>query len=81
MAKPKTWIITVDGSRPLNAVVKDLMAAGLASPQVLAALGTVTGEGDARLAPKLRQVPGVASVEADVAIDLGPEPGSGNVTW
>ncbi|HMO66217.1 MAG TPA: hypothetical protein PKE47_13510 [Verrucomicrobiota bacterium] len=79
MAKIKTWIVTTDGSRPIRTVARELEAAGLGSPKVLAAVGSITGTASARVVAALRKVGGVADVSPDFGIQLGP--GDSDQTW
>lgn len=75
MAKASTWIVTGDGSQPAKALAQALQDAGATPKSTLDALGIVVVLGSASQARAWRRLPGVAAVEADAAIDIGP-PGS-----
>ncbi|MES2714625.1 MAG: hypothetical protein V4795_02595 [Pseudomonadota bacterium] len=72
MAKPSTWIVTGDGSLPAKALAQALQAAGATLQSTMAELGMVVVQGSAAQAKAWRRLPGVAAVEADAAVDLGP---------
>ena len=72
MPERRTWIVTTDGERPLDDVVRELASAGLAVEQVLDAIGLITGTADGSALAALRAVRGVADVSPDEAIDVGP---------
>lgn len=72
MSDDTTWIVTTSGERDLKDVAADLRAEGLKGTHVLAAIGSITGHGSERLAARLRAVKGVAAVEKDTPVDVGP---------
>jgi hypothetical protein len=72
MPKSKTWIVTTSGDRATGDVARDLKARGFTVDQVLDEIGTITGEADESVVPKLRAVDGVADVSPDSVIDIGP---------
>lgn len=75
----KAWIVTVSDTTPIDAVAKALAKAGLTKRQVLAEIGIVTGLADEADVAKLLRVSGVATVEPDTSIDIGPPDSS--ETW
>lgn len=79
MGQRKAFNITVEESRPIKLIEKDLELAGLEEMQVLEAIGVITGSADEDNLAKLQAVAGVRDVAADIYVDLGP-PGS-DVTW
>ncbi len=79
MGQRKSFNITVEETRPIELIQKDLELAGLEEMQVLEAIGVITGSADEDNLAKLRAIAGVRDVAGDVFIDLGP-PGS-DVTW
>lgn len=79
MAERKTWIVTLTGERPPDAVRRDLTAAGFAVGAVLDAIGVITGEADAKAVAKARKIKGISSIAEDTAVGIGP-PGS-DPTW
>jgi hypothetical protein len=72
MAKPKVWIITTGGGRPLRDVAKDLAAAGLVGAKILEAIGCITGSAEDKVVPRLRKVRGVTDVFPSSPVDVGP---------
>ncbi len=72
MASDTTWIVTVSSERPLKDVAADLRAEGLEDTHVLDAIGSITGHGAENLGKRLRSVKGVAAVEKETAVDIGP---------
>lgn len=72
MAKPSTWVVTGDGSRSVASLATALQGAGAAVSQRLDALGIVIVAGSKTQAAAWRKLPGVAAVEADAGVDIGP---------
>lgn len=72
MSSDTTWIVTTSGERSLKEVAADLRAEGLEDAHVLEAIGSITGHGAANLGARLRAVKGVAAVEKDAPVDIGP---------
>lgn len=70
--KAKNWAITTSGTRSIRAVAKDLAAAGLKGTKVLEAIGVITGAAPSSATSRMRKVAGVAAVEEEVPIDIGP---------
>lgn len=56
----------------MKEVAADLRAAGLKEAHVLEAIGSITGHGAENLGTRLRSVKGVAAVEKDSPVDIGP---------
>jgi hypothetical protein len=75
----RTWIVTPSPERPIGEVARDLARAGLRRPRVLKAAGSIIGSAGDDAVSRLRRVRGVAVVEPDTSIDIGP-PGS-PTTW
>jgi hypothetical protein len=65
-------VITVSGDREVHEVARDLKALGLEAPQVLEAIGVVTGSAPRSHIEKLRKVRGVQDVSLDHKVDIGP---------
>jgi hypothetical protein len=65
-------VVTLSGDRDVKDVVRDLRASGLEAPQVLDAIGVVTGSAASNSLAKLRKVPGVKDVSPGHKIDIGP---------
>jgi hypothetical protein len=65
-------VVTVAGDRPIHEVVRDLKASGLQAPQVLDAIGVVTGSAASNSIAKLKKVRGVQDVSLDHKVDIGP---------
>jgi hypothetical protein len=65
-------VVTVAGDRPIHEVVRDLKASGLQAPQVLDAIGIVTGSAASNSIAKLKKVRGVQDVSLDHKVDIGP---------
>ena len=75
MAKDASWVITGNGQRPLPALAKALTGAGAQVQTRLDALGILIVSGSAAQAEHWRRLPGVAAVEADAGVDIGPPGG------
>lgn len=75
MASTSTWVITTDGSHPLAHVSSAVAQAGGQVQSSLSEVGILVANGTAAQAARWRKLPGVAAVEADQPIDIGP-PGS-----
>ncbi|MGH7338995.1 MAG: hypothetical protein ACREKH_00750 [Candidatus Rokuibacteriota bacterium] len=60
-------------------MAKDLAKAGLGRHTVLKEIGSIVGSAGDDAVPRLKRVRGVAAVEAETPIDIGP-PGS-PTTW
>lgn len=78
-ATQNTWIVTTSPERPIGDVAKDLAKAGLTRHTVLEDIGSIIGSAGDHTIPRLRKIRGVAAVERDTPIDIGP-PGS-PTTW
>jgi hypothetical protein len=72
MSGQTTWIVTGSGERSLREIATDLRQHGLQVDSVLDAVGSITGRGAADLGARLRSVKGVAAVEKDTPVDIGP---------
>jgi hypothetical protein len=68
----RSLVVTLSGHRNIQDVVRDLKASGLEAPEVLDAIGVVTGSAASNSVAKLRKVPGVKDVSQDHKIDIGP---------
>lgn len=79
MADKKRWIVTLSRSRPLSEVQRDLEAAGFKVGDVLEEIGIVTGSCADKEAGRLKTIDGVAAVEPETKVDIGP-PGQTD-TW
>lgn len=79
MVSGKRWIVTTSGDQSLNDIQKSLSKSGFAIDQVLGEIGCITGSATDDVAKKLRGMPGVADVSADLPIDIGPP--DAPVTW
>ena len=79
MAEQKQWVVTLSNERPAGDIRKALEAAGFEVDQVMDEIGVVTGRSDEAAAKKLRDLPGVADVAGDHAIDIGPP--DSDPTW
>lgn len=64
--------IAADQQDRFQEIVQTLEAAGLDVTQALESIGIVSGEIDASKIPNLRQIDGVAAVEAERTYDIGP---------
>ncbi|MBX9700490.1 MAG: hypothetical protein K2X74_13710 [Acetobacteraceae bacterium] len=79
MGEVATWIVTLDGARPVAEVARALAAAGFTVEQVLDAIGSITGTADEATAARVQSLPGVSDVARDQPVDIGP-PGA-RETW
>lgn len=79
MAKSTNWIVVTDQERPIEAIAKELAAAGFSIRDVLEEVGSITGSAESKLVQRLRKVKGVAEISPDTQIDLGPP--DADVTW
>ncbi|WP_165963524.1 hypothetical protein [Hymenobacter radiodurans] len=79
MAAKKRWTVTMSGEKPLSEVTKHLRETGFDVDQVLDVIGCVTGTANDDVAARLRKLPGVAAVEAEPGIDIGPP--DAPITW
>lgn len=75
----ETWVITVSPDRPIAQTVQALTEAGCSIRDVLTEIGVVIARCDSSSVAALRQVPGVADVSPDAAIDIGPP--DAPITW
>jgi hypothetical protein len=73
----KRLIVTVDENPPesLEAVAGQIRDAGFDVDTILSSIGVITGSASDDQIPAIRSVPGVAAVEPDREVDIGP-PGS-----
>lgn len=65
-------IITLKPGADAEKARRELEARGLKSPQLLEAIGVVTGDADEAAAESLRSVDGVAAVEKGQTVQLPP---------
>ncbi len=73
MASPKKNLaITTGGERGIRDIAADLTKAGLQKCQVLEEIGLITGVATPASLAKLRQVEGVAAVEEEDVVSVGP---------
>jgi hypothetical protein len=72
MGVSKTWVVTTSGDRSITAIAKDLASAGFHVDAVLDAIGVITGHCGAKAIAAVRRVKGVATVEEDAPVDIGP---------
>ncbi len=72
---PTRWVITLESGHDFAKIGKRLTEAGLAIEEALADIGVVIGTASPRAAERLRAVPGVAAVEPEHPVEIGP-PGS-----
>lgn len=79
MAGTDKWVVSTSGDRPLEEVENDLRKSGFAVAEVLGEIGCITGEASAEVANRLRAIRGVADVEKQSQVDIGP-PGAPD-TW
>jgi hypothetical protein len=80
MAASKRWtIVASGGDQPLSELAQRLGKAGFVVDQVLTEIGCITGAGNDEVAEQLRALPGVAAVEPELGIDIGPPDAA--VTW
>ena len=68
----KTWIVTISGERPIQAVTNDLKNAGLDVHDVLPYVGSVVGYASDLVAERLKTISGVSDVSAEHTVDIGP---------
>lgn len=68
----KTWIVTTSPGRPIGEVARDLTKAGLGRHQVLKEIGSIVGSASDDTVARMRRVRGVAAVEPETPIDIGP---------
>ena len=68
----KTWIVTTSPGRPIDEVARDLAKAGLGRRQVLKEIGSIVGSANDDAVARMRSVRGVAAVEPETPIDIGP---------
>ena len=78
-AERKSWIVTASGERPLRDVARDLEDHGFWVSRMFAGMNVITGDAAKGVIAKLRAIPGVAAIEPDAQIDIGP-PGASE-TW
>jgi hypothetical protein len=71
-AVKKTWIVTISGERPIQAVANDLKDAGFDVHDVLPYVGSVVGHGTEDVAERLKGISGVSDVSPEHAIEIGP---------
>ena len=79
MTAKKRWTIVASGDHALSEVAAHVREAGFTVEQVLSEIGCITGAANDEVASKLRSLPGVAAVEPELGIDVGP-PGA-STTW
>jgi hypothetical protein len=79
MAAKKRWTVTASGDRPLTDVAQNLSEKGFVIDQVLDVIGCITGAANDDVAARLRTIPGVAAVEPELGIDIGPP--DAPITW
>jgi hypothetical protein len=75
----KTWIVTTSSERPIGDVARDLARAGFTRTKVLGEIGSIVGSARDEAIVRARGIRGVAAVEPETPIDIGP-PGS-PTTW
>ncbi|MGO8983609.1 MAG: hypothetical protein ACLPHI_02645 [Terriglobales bacterium] len=68
----QTWIVTADSSVGIDTLAKKLGEMGLTIVQVLDVVGAVEVRGSESLAREAGRLPGVANVEKDLIVDVGP---------
>lgn len=79
MAGTGKWVVSTSGDRPLEEVESELRDSGFAVREVLREIGCITGEASADVVHRVRGIRGVADVEKQGDIDIGP-PGAPE-TW
>ena len=67
-----TWIVTADSSVGIDTLAKQLEEMGLTIVQVLDVVGAVEVRGSASFAHKAGSLPGVANIEKELIVDVGP---------
>jgi hypothetical protein len=77
MTQDKRWTVTTSG--PLKEITNKLSEAGFSVDQILSEIGVITGTADAKVAERIRSIPGVTDVSEEVAFGVGP-PGD-TETW
>lgn len=68
----RTWVVTGDGSRGIDVLAAALVQAGAEVTSQLDEIGIVIAAGTPAQAQAWRALAGVAAVEADAGIDIGP---------
>lgn len=79
MAGTGKWVVSTSGDRPLEEIESELRDSGFAVREVLGEIGCITGEASAEVVQRVRGIRGVADVEKQGDIDIGP-PGAPE-TW
>lgn len=79
MAGTGKWVVSTSGDRPLQEVESELRNSGFAVREVLGEIGCITGEASADVVRRVRGIRGVADVEPQGQVDIGP-PGAPE-TW
>ena len=70
--KKKKLIVTLSSDRPAEDVEKALEKAGFKVDEKLKEIGVLVGRADEKAMTRLRAIPGVADVEGETDIDIGP---------
>jgi hypothetical protein len=78
MTQEKRWTVTTSGGSPKE-IADRLTNVGFSVDQILTEIGCITGTGDAKVAERVRKIPGVTDVSEEVVFDVGP-PGD-TETW
>jgi hypothetical protein len=68
----KRKIVTTSGKRSINAIKKELAENGFVVDQVFEAIGSITGEVADDKVDKLKAIDGVADVEDEHDVGIGP---------
>jgi hypothetical protein len=68
----KTWIVTISGERPIQAVTNDLKNAGLDVHDILPYVGGVVGYASDHVAKRLKTISGVSDVSVEHTVEIGP---------
>jgi hypothetical protein len=63
-------VVRISEDHYIKDVAKELAALGMSKQVILAELGSITGQADARIVAKMRKVEGVLEIEPDSAIRL-----------
>ena len=79
MADKKHWIVTTSGERSPKDVARDLERAGFTVEQVHDEIQSIIGSAEEESLARIRNVPGVTDVTADVPIEIGPP--DSDETW
>ena len=79
MPETKQWIVTANGDVPLADVQKALTDAGFAVNKTMTEIGCFVGTASDADAEAVKRLPGVAAVEPDTVVSVGP-PGA-DPTW